>query len=201
MPNWATVTRKIYGSKENLKTIEEAIVKCETAKAPIVLNGFGHLWLGCIVTALGGNWEKVMCRGEITSYCYEEDYLRVESMEAWGEQAEFRHFLEQTFADEGGVSAIRILYSCSEPGMLEYYTNDPSCDMVNVEIYITDEHGEDCDYYDGFDAVNKEDAIEVIIDDYFDGEDVEFNSIDEANAALAKDNMKVVMYKYTYKED
>lgn len=201
MPNWANVTRKIYGSKESLKTIEDAIVKCETANEPIVKNGFGKLWLGCIITALGGDWEKIGCRGEITSYCYENDYLRIESMEAWGEQEEFRHFIEQKFADENGESEVGILYYCSEPGMVAYYTNDSECNDVNVEVYCTDDDGEICDWLDGFDAVDMDDAIAALTDDYFYGEDVDFKNINEITDALAKQNIKVIVNEYVYQED
>lgn len=201
MPNWANVTRKIYGSKESLKTIEDAIVKCKTANEPIVKNGFGKLWLGCIITALGGDWEKIGCRGEITSYCYENDYLRIESMEAWGEQEEFRHFIEQKFADENGESEVDILYYFSEPGMVAYYTNDSECNMINVEVYCTDDDGEICDWLDGFDAVDMDDAIAALTDDYFDGDDVDFNNINEITDALAKQNIKVIVNEYEYQED
>lgn len=201
MPNWATVTRKIYGTKENMKTIENAIVMCETANEPIVKNGFGKLWLGCIVTALNGDWEKVGCRGEITSWCQEEDCLVLESMEAWGEQSDFRHFLEQYFTNEDEECMVDILYYCSEPGMGEYYTNDSGCNKVNVEIFAADEDGYDCDYVDDFDAIDADDAISSLVDDYLDGEDVEFTNIEQVVEAMKKQNMNVYVHEYEYNED
>lgn len=201
MPNWATVTRKVYGSKEDLKTIENAITKCENAKEAIVNNGFGKLWLGCVVTALGGDWNMVGCRGEITSYCMAEDYLQIESMEAWGEQEGFRHFLEQCFTSDDGDCAIDITYYCSEPGMCEYYTNDPDCDAVYMEVWSLDEEGEEADFCTSYEADSTEDALYWIGETFFDDTSDDFDTLEDAEEAMKKAGFRICICEYEYQED
>ena len=199
MPNWATVTRKIYGSKENLQTIKDAIVKCETAKEPLVKNGFGNLWLGCIVNALGGDWEKVACRGEVTSYCECDGYLLLESMEAWGELSEFRHFIEDKFKDEDGDSDVDITYYCSEPGMGVYCTNDPDCDAVYMDVWSLDDDGCEDDIIDSYEADSTDDAIAWICETFFD-DDSDFDTLEEAEKAMRSAGYKLHINRYEYQK-
>lgn len=196
MPNWATVVRKIHGTKENLETIKDAIAKCENAKKPLVENGFGNLWLGCIVNALGGDWEKVTCRGELTSYCECDGYLQLESMEAWGEQSEFRHFIEEKFHKK-----VHITYYCSEPSMGEYYTNDPDCDAVYMDVWSLDDEGYEDDIVDSYEADSTAEALSWICETFFGDDTDDFDTLEEAEDAMEKAGFKINIYKYKYQKD
>lgn len=118
MPNWCDTTYKCVGEKEELDKLEKAIKTLEKMKEPYVKNGFGKLWLGCVINYLGGDWEKFQCRGEITDYDRQEDVLEICQNTAWCEQEGFRHFIEQKFP------SIRVYYKEEEPGCGVYYTND-----------------------------------------------------------------------------
>ena len=85
---------------------------------PLVENGFGKLWMGCLVHLLGGDWKKVYCRGEIIDYNLTDDHVSIECETAWGEMPEFRHFLEQQYPDS------KIYYQVEECGNEVYATND-----------------------------------------------------------------------------
>lgn len=47
----------------------------EKRKTSILPNGFGKMWLGNLVYKLGGDWEKLRCRGEITDFSLDGNVL------------------------------------------------------------------------------------------------------------------------------
>ena len=56
----------------------------QSRKEPLVKNGFGCNWLPCLVTALGGDWEKVHCRGSWESLELKDNcHLNFNSETAW----------------------------------------------------------------------------------------------------------------------
>lgn len=76
------------------------------------------MWLGELVNELGGNWETIRCRGEITYFEKNNDgTLEIYMSCAWCEQSETRHFLEATLS-------LKIYYCDEEPGCQVYETND-----------------------------------------------------------------------------
>ena len=105
-------------------------------KTPLVKNGWydPKLWLGCLVKALGGDPQKVYCRGTITFYEMEDDVLTLNTETAWAEMSETRHFIESCFP------GMKIYYIEEESGCERFYTND------SEGIYFKDRY-----YLDGFD--------------------------------------------------
>lgn len=64
MPNWAYTQYIATGDKEQLQKLLAVMDELECMKAPgLHENGFGPTWLGNLVIKLGGDWEKVYCRG------------------------------------------------------------------------------------------------------------------------------------------
>lgn len=117
MPNWADVCYKCVGDPNEVRSLYNAIKKNGKRKNPRVKNGFGTLWLGCIIDQLGGNWEKYPCRGEITDYSLDDGILTINQNCAWCEQEGFRHFIEQTFP------SIKVYYQEQESGCEVFLTN------------------------------------------------------------------------------
>lgn len=110
---------------------------------PLVPNGFGKLWLGCIVSYLGGNWEKIYCRGQILDYRRIRGLIILEVESAWGELSETRAFLASKFPD------LQFYYQSEEPGMMVFTTNDKEGKYCQ-ERYIldfSDESREGCYYW------------------------------------------------------
>ena len=68
MPNWCSTTYKCVGDEEEIKSLHEILETIRHRKEPKTPNGFGHLWLGELVTELGFNWEELKCRGEIIDF-------------------------------------------------------------------------------------------------------------------------------------
>lgn len=120
MPNWCYTQYTISGETEQLDAIDKMIKELESLDKPRVENGFGKLWLGCIVDYLGEDWHDIDCRGSVISYRYDEGGPIVMDVEiAWAESPSFRHMLEAKFQD------ISVSHYSEEPGCAGFWTNDP----------------------------------------------------------------------------
>lgn len=120
MANICDTSYKCIGSKKDLKALYNAIKYNDDLKEPLVKNGFGTLWIGCVITKLGGNWEDYRCRGEIVYYDYDEDnnILTIDQLTAWCEQEGFREFIEERFP------SVKVYFLEEEIGYGVYNTND-----------------------------------------------------------------------------
>ena len=132
MANLAEVTYNCVGDKKQIKALYRTLSNLNKRKTPVVKNGWGLLWLGCVIEKLGGNWENYSCRGEILDFYMDDDVLVINQETAWGEQDGFRQFLKETYPD------IEIYYVEEEPGCGVYSTNDSS------GIYFPDRYFLDC---------------------------------------------------------
>ena len=146
MPNWCYTTYKIVGDDAQLAKIKDMLDELNGMKEPRVENGFGKLWLGCIVDYLGGDWEKVKCRGSVEQYEMCDDCLRLNCEVAWAESPEFRHFVEDKFP------GIKIYHYSEEPGMAGYWTNDTTGKyfpdryyLDSCKVYVESEYFSDID--------------------------------------------------------
>ena len=59
MPNWCFTVYKCVGSPKEVRKLYDVIDSNCKRKEPRVKNGFGPLWLGCIIDELGGDWEQI----------------------------------------------------------------------------------------------------------------------------------------------
>lgn len=170
MSNTCFTTYKVVSeNKKDVTKLFKTIQRLEKRKTPLVKNGWydPKLWLGCLVKALGGDPNKVYCRGTITFYEMEDDVLTLNTETAWAEMSETRHFIESCFP------GMKIYYIEEESGCERFYTND------SEGIYFKDRY-----YLDGFDDSeffeNLEDAAKYVKEIV--GHDVEadFDVIDKA---------------------
>lgn len=119
MPNWTMTTYAFEGTEAQVNELNEKIEELGQMEKPFVENGFGNLWLGCLVNYLGGDWNKIYCRGEILSHqITKSNVLFIDCECAWDELPEFRHFLEKRYPGS------KVYYQNEEPGMGIYTTND-----------------------------------------------------------------------------
>ena len=95
MPNWCDTTYKCVGDLKEVRSLYKIIKANDKRKTPRVKNGFGTLWLGCIINALGEDWEQLRCRGEITDYQLEDNILTISQNTAWCEQEGFVNVLKR----------------------------------------------------------------------------------------------------------
>ena len=137
MSNTCFTTYKVVSeNKKDVTKLFKTIKRLDGRKTPLVKNGWydPKLWLGCLVKALGGDPQKVYCRGTITFYEMEDDVLTLNTETAWAEMSETRHFIESCFP------GMKIYYIEEESGCERFYTND------SEGIYFKDLY-----YLDGFD--------------------------------------------------
>lgn len=95
MPNWCSTTYKVTGDLKEVKSLHKIIKQLEARKKSLLPNGFGKLWLGNLVKKLGGDPEKVRCRGEIIDYDLTDNVLTIHQETAWCEQEGVRETIEE----------------------------------------------------------------------------------------------------------
>lgn len=136
MSNTCFTTYKVTGKKKDVTKLFKTIQRLDDRNTPLVKNGWHDpkLWLGCLVKALGGDPDKIYCRGTITHFEMEDDVLTINTETAWAEMSETRHFVESCFP------GMKIYYIEEESGCERFYTND------SEGIYFKDRY-----YIDGFD--------------------------------------------------
>ena len=171
MANCCDTTYKCVGDPKEVRSLHKIIKANEKRKTSRIKNGFGTLWLGNIVDALGEDWEKLRCRGEITSYQLDGNVLTIYQSTAWCEQEGFREVIERKFP------SIKVYYREEEPGCDVFYTND--ADRIYFpERYFLDNYDEPL-YYEtieeaaesvseivGHDVAPTVEAIEEALNDY-----------------------------------
>ena len=150
MPNWASCAY-VFKAKDQkqAKDLFDKIDSLAKMEEPHVSNGFGVLWMGCLVNLLGGDWDKVYCRGEIIDYNLIDDRVYMYCDTAWGEMPEFRHFIEENYPESKGF------YQVEECGNDVYITNDAD------GVYFPDRY---ClDFFDGIEYFETiEEAAEYV---------------------------------------
>lgn len=149
MPNWASTTYIMKAEPVQAKDLYDKIESLNQMKEPLVGNGFGKLWMGCLVNLLGGDWTKIYCRGEITDCTLTDDHVCISCETAWGEMPEFRHFLEQQYPGS------KVYYCVEECGNCVYATNDSEGDYFKDRYCL--------DYYDGLEYFETIDAAAKFI--------------------------------------
>ena len=118
MPNICTAYYVIEGEKKELDALYETMTSLQAMEQPLVENGFGPTWLGCLVKALGKNPEEVLCRGEWLDLERADDTLRVTFETAWTPCYEVAALIKNTYP------SLHIYYKAEEPGNGIYVKND-----------------------------------------------------------------------------
>ena len=135
MPNWCDTTYKCVGDLKEVRSLYKTLKANDKRKRPRVKNGFGTMWLGCIIDALGEDWEQFRCRGAITDYGLDGNVLTIYQYTAWCEQEGFRECIEKKFP------SIKVYYLEEEPGCEVFYTNDANGEYFPYR-YLLDNYEE-----------------------------------------------------------
>ena len=123
--------RDLYDIMKSLEDREETLVP----------NGFGKTWLGNLVTALGGDWNGIYCRGEWFDLDIDEygNSISFSIESAWNYPYEVFDFLHEK------CPGIDLYFRSEEPGMQIYVTNDVD-GIFFPDRYILSNNDE-IDYY------------------------------------------------------
>lgn len=149
MPNWAYTSYRIVGKKEEVQDLYSKIQQLQNMEEPLETYGFGNLWLGCLLTILGGDWEKVYCRGKIIDFSLDDGVLSINTETAWSEMQEVRQFIQQNYP------SLEIFYYEEEPGWGIYQTNDHDKRFFSFRYILDDLEGDGPEYYDDTDSLLK----------------------------------------------
>ena len=118
MANICTTNYVIEGKKDELDELYRIMKELQDMEQPLVKNGLGPTWLGCLVKALGKNPEDVLCRGIWIELERQDDILLVTFETAWTPCYEVTQLMETVYP------SFRIYYKAEEPGCEVYLKND-----------------------------------------------------------------------------
>ncbi len=141
MPNWCSTSVKIVGEEESLDKILAVLDDMQNEKESNA-SDFGRMWLGELVKRLGGDVEKVYCRGWIDWYESNGEELSLTYESAWAPMFDVHNLIRERFPD------VAIYFQAEEPGMIIYQTN--SYDYFSDRYYLYVEDG-DSEYFESLD--------------------------------------------------
>ena len=154
MPNWCYTSYKISGSRKAVKDLHERIMKLDRGEGEMLENGYGNLWLGNLVNDLGGDWNKIYCRGRILPdyITYDKDLvlLEFETETAWAAMTETFDFIKAYYEKQN--EEICISYREEECGNCIYCIHNEGEFTFNEEYCVDYCHENDggIEYYTDF---------------------------------------------------
>ncbi len=151
MPNWCFTNYVLTGDNKELNALHGKMKRLQERKTPLVPNGFGTSWLGCLVKRLGASPTAVWCRGNWSELQLSEDgeTLRFNTETAWGRASEVEDLIREKYPSIG------IYYLEEELGNGIFQTNDAEGKWFPDTIIIDDET-------DGMEYYTEKEALERI---------------------------------------
>ena len=140
MPNWCTTSYALTGGRKEVRSLYRKMKRLQERKTPLVPNGYGTRWLGCLVKSLGADPEKVYCRGEWSNLALKDGLLRFDTVHAWSRPAEVEMLIEKAYP------SLKIYFIEEELGMDIFQTNDATGEYFKEQIII-DEEPDGMEYY------------------------------------------------------
>lgn len=141
MPNWCTTSYVFEGKEEEIADLHKKLRSLQELPAPLVENDFGELWLGCVVTLFGGDWNTIDCRGDIEDL--EEPNgttLSLITSTAWGDMPEVWDFVLRQYP------SIKYYFCAEESGNCYYATNDKEGKYF-PDRFIVEQYDTETEYY------------------------------------------------------
>lgn len=149
MPNWCYTQYAVRGDKKQVKRLYNKMKKLQEMETPLVENGFGPSWLGCLVKSLGADPKTVYCRGSWSDLdMVAEDTIRFNTEHAWSRPDEVEDLLCEKFP------GLQIFFLEEELGMDIFQTNDIYGEFFTENIII-DEEENGMEYYTMEDALER----------------------------------------------
>ena len=143
MPNWCSTAYAIEGDAQEIKSLYELMKRLEDMEKPSVENGFGTAWLGCLVDALGKDWNNVSCRGEWSCLEMDGEVIKLYTETAWSPCNEVFDLVREKYP------SLHYYFQAEEPDLDIYETNDSEGiyfpDRYCLEICTLE--GESCSEY------------------------------------------------------
>lgn len=136
MPNWCNTSYKFVGDKEEIADLYNKLQSLNDMPEPLVENGFGKLFLGCVVNLFGGDWKEIYCRGEIDymEICG-DSMIQLSTMTAWGDVPEVWDFVCKNYP------SIEYYYLAEEGGLCYYVNSDTTGEYFPEKYYVLHAEG------------------------------------------------------------
>lgn len=136
MPNWCNTSYKFVGDKEEIADLYNKLQSLNDMPEPLVENGFGKLFLGCVVNLFGGDWKEIYCRGEIDymEICG-DSMIQLSTMTAWGDMPEVWDFVCKNYP------SIEYYYLAEEGGLCYYVNSDTTGEYFPEKYYVLHAEG------------------------------------------------------------
>ena len=139
MTNYSDTQVKCIGSEKEINELYRIMRELETKPRPDTANDWGRQWLGCLVQALGSDWQQVRCRGEWFDLELDGNILSFSTSSAWTAPTEVFNLIQEKFPN------IEVFYSSVELGCCYAETNDVEGRFFTSR-YIIDLSTEDEEY-------------------------------------------------------
>ena len=98
------------GDESQLQDLHDRMKRLQDMKEPLINNGYGNTWLGCLVEDLGATYEEVDCRGSWDSLTYGNGILTFSTETAWSRSQDVEKLLREKY------DTITIDFISEEPG-------------------------------------------------------------------------------------
>ena len=118
MANYCDTSYVVEGNKEELDNLYNTMYKLQNMEQPLVENGFGTTWLGCLITELGGNREDYYCKGEWACLERQGDTIKFSTESAWQPPFDTIGLLQEKFP------SLSFYFIAEEPGCEVFLKND-----------------------------------------------------------------------------
>ena len=151
MPNWCYTNYAVRGPKEEIDKLFDTMTELQNMEKPLVENGFGVTWLGCLVKQLGSDPKKVYCRGSWSDLRRKEGddtVIFFNTEHAWSRPEEVEELIMKVYP------GLETFFLEEELGMDIFQTNDLYQEFF-PETIIIDEESEGTEYYTMEDALKK----------------------------------------------
>lgn len=151
MPNWCFTKYAVRGHKEEIDKLYNTMTELQGMKKPLVENGFGVTWLGCLVKKLGTEPNKIYCRGswsDLRRKDGDDTVIFFNTEHAWSRPEEVEELIMNVYP------GLETFYLEEELGMEIFQTNDLYQEFF-PETIIIDEESEGTEYYTMEDALKR----------------------------------------------
>lgn len=165
MANWCRTDYVIEGEKKELDSLYGMMKRLQEMEPPVVANGFGPSWLGCLVKELGEDPKGIGCRGSWYELRRAGDTIHVVFETAWNPCYDVIELLRKEYP------SLRFYYRAIEPGNQIFDKNDVEGKYFPENIYA---------FYNGNEvfALDEQEMLQTLKEEY--GLPESFSSLTEA---------------------
>ena len=149
MPNWCFTQYAITGERKEVRSLYNKMKILQERKTPLVPNGFGTTWLGCLVKSPGKDPTGVYCRGQWSNLKLSDgDVLTFDTEHAWSRPCEVEDLIRSRYP------SLDIYFLEEELGMEIFQTNDEGGTFF-PETVILDDESDGMEYFTVAEALKR----------------------------------------------